>query len=270
MQRRTRRTSSRVDAIVRIAARNGIVVLLDPIETGGWLQCSCRTAVKKDFAYGRSSACATSRSRTSSGSTATTFSMAGPRGDRRRAGRRPRDQVSDKTHIQTVELNYDTSGSRDDPSWTPIIGLDAAYTYYPTYAQVLKEYNRPDHIPMFMVEANYEFEQSTGPADASATGVLVVAEWRDRAALRQQVHVAVPRGLGGPSRHDRRESARVRHAALRPRRGTSSCPISDTGSSRQATGRSRRSGSVNDNDYVTAAEHRTASSRSRTFRPASP
>ena len=50
------------------------------------------------------------------------------------------------------------SGSRDDPRWTPIIGLDAAYTYFPTYAQVLKEYNRPDFIPTFMVEANYEFE----------------------------------------------------------------------------------------------------------------
>ena len=78
-------------------------------------------------------------------------------------------RATDKHHIQTVQLdNYQygtrASGSRDSPPWTPLIGLDAAYTYYPTYAQVLKEYNRPDHIPVFMVEANYEFEQEySGP-----------------------------------------------------------------------------------------------------------
>ena len=65
---------------------------------------------------------------------------------------------TDKRHIHTVELNFSSSGSRDDASWTPIIELNAAYTYYPTYAQVLKEYNRADYVPTFMVEANYEFE----------------------------------------------------------------------------------------------------------------
>ena len=63
-----------------------------------------------------------------------------------------------KTDIHTVELNFNTSVSRDDASWTPIIGLDAAYTHYPTYAQVLKEYTRPDFLPIFMAEANYEWK----------------------------------------------------------------------------------------------------------------
>jgi len=66
----------------------------------------------------------------------------------------------DKTHIHTVELNYETSGSLQDPRWAPLIELDAAYTYLPTYAQVLMEYNRPDYKPVFMVEANYEFEHN--------------------------------------------------------------------------------------------------------------
>ena len=78
-------------------------------------------------------------------------------------------RATDKRHIHTVQLDnfrYGSraSGSRDSRLWTPLVGLDAAYTYYPTYAQVLKEYNRPNHIPVFMVEANYEFEQEyTGP-----------------------------------------------------------------------------------------------------------
>ncbi|MGH9960248.1 MAG: putative collagen-binding domain-containing protein [Pyrinomonadaceae bacterium] len=44
------------------------------------------------------------------------------------------------------------------PSWASLIELDAAYTYRPTYAQVLIEYNRQNFKPVFMVEANYEFE----------------------------------------------------------------------------------------------------------------
>src|ERR1700745_181349 len=43
----------------------------------------------------------------------------------------------DPGHIQTVELNYLSRGSFDDPSWAAVVDLDAAYTYFPTYAQVL-------------------------------------------------------------------------------------------------------------------------------------
>jgi hypothetical protein len=64
----------------------------------------------------------------------------------------------DPNHIHTTELNYLTSGSLDDARWDPIVDLNGAYTYYPTYAQVLKEYNRPNFRPVFMEEANYEFE----------------------------------------------------------------------------------------------------------------
>ncbi len=45
----------------------------------------------------------------------------------------------------------------------PIIGLNAAYTYYPTYAEILKDYNRPNVQPVFLVESDYEFEQGSTP-----------------------------------------------------------------------------------------------------------
>jgi Putative collagen-binding domain of a collagenase/Protein of unknown function (DUF4038) len=61
-------------------------------------------------------------------------------------------------HIHTIELNYHTSGSLDDPAWAPLIELDAAYTYFPTYAQVLREYNRPKFKPVVLIEGNYESE----------------------------------------------------------------------------------------------------------------
>ena len=52
-------------------------------------------------------------------------------------------RATDPQRIQTVQLdNYQygtrASGSRDSAAWTPVIDLDAAYTYYPTYAQVLR------------------------------------------------------------------------------------------------------------------------------------
>jgi hypothetical protein len=40
----------------------------------------------------------------------------------------------------------------------PLIELNAAYTYFHTYVQILTEYNRPDFKPVFLVEANHEFQ----------------------------------------------------------------------------------------------------------------
>ena len=65
----------------------------------------------------------------------------------------------DPHDLQTVELNYHTSGSLDDPAWAPLIDLNASYTYDPTYVQVLKDYNRSNFLPTFMVEAGYEDEK---------------------------------------------------------------------------------------------------------------
>ena len=160
----------RADAIVRLAAKHKLTVFLDPIETGGWLGVLLDNGVKTDYAYGEWLG-----NRYKSFPNIVWFNgndfqkyrdpaanaavLAVARGIR----------ATDKHHIQTVQLdNYQygtrASGSRDSRLWTPVIGLDAAYTYYPTYAQVLEEYNRPDHIPVFMVEANYEFEQEySGP-----------------------------------------------------------------------------------------------------------
>ena len=149
----------RADAMIRLAARHGLTVFLDPIETGDWLKVLRRNGVAKDFAYGKWL-----------GTRYRTFpNIVWFNGNDFQQWRDPRAdavalavargiRTTDKRHIHTVELNYQTSGSRDDPRWTPFIELDAAYTYNPTYAQVLKEYNRVDVLPTVMVEANYEFE----------------------------------------------------------------------------------------------------------------
>jgi chitodextrinase len=84
---------------------------------------------------------------------------------------------NDTRHLHTVELHVPVSGSLDDPSWAPIIDLNASYSYTPTYAQVLKDYNRPNFIPTFLVEANYEFEDNT-QAEPGSPLVLRLQEYR--------------------------------------------------------------------------------------------
>jgi hypothetical protein len=81
-------------------------------------------------------------------------------------------QSVDPGHPQTIELNWLTSGSLDDPRWRTVIKLDAAYTYYPTYAQVLREYNRKQFLPVFMVEAGYEFEQVSSSISPGTPQIL--------------------------------------------------------------------------------------------------
>ena len=151
----------RADEIIELAATYGMVVLLDPIETSSWLPILRAAGIEQAYRYGQylgrrykvfpniiwmhGNDFQSWRSRTDDA-----LVQAVARGIRN----------EDPVHIHTVELNYLTSGSLDDPSWAPLIELDAAYTYFPTYAQVLAEYNRAEFKPVFMVEANYEFEQN--------------------------------------------------------------------------------------------------------------
>src|SRR5262245_26643486 len=153
---------ARADAVIRFAAQAGMVVLLDPIETGGWLDVLRRNGLAKDRAYGRFLG---RRYRTfkniiwMSGNDFQTWSKASDDAVVLAVANGIRS--ADPRHLQTVELNYLDSGSRDDSRWRPLIKLSAAYTYYPTYARVLREHNRKPPLPVFMIEAGYEFEQNS-------------------------------------------------------------------------------------------------------------
>jgi len=149
----------RADAMLRLAARHGMVVFLDPIETGGWLETLRRNGTAKAAAYGRYL-----------GRRYKEFpNIVWFNGNDFQSWQDPVDDALvlavakgirsvDPDHLHTVQLDYEVSSSLDDERWRGVIGLDAAYTYAPTYAEVLKEYRRADHLPVFMVEANYEGE----------------------------------------------------------------------------------------------------------------
>jgi hypothetical protein len=153
----------RVDDMLHLAADHGMVVLLDPIETISWLDLLRKNGTSKAFEYGQYL-----------GNRYKDFpNIIWMHGNDFQSWRNAADDALvqavargirsvDANHIHTVELNYTTSGSLEDKSWAPLIELNAAYTYFPTYAQVQTEYNRQNFKPVFMVEANYEFE-NVGP-----------------------------------------------------------------------------------------------------------
>jgi len=153
----------RADVAINLAAANGMVVILAPIETIGWLRTLRANGIDKAFAYGQYLGNRYKNFpniiwmhgndfQSWKDATDTALVQAVARGIR----------TADSNHIHTVELNFFTSGSLEDQSWAPLIELNAAYSYFPTYAQVLTEYNRSNFKPVFMVEANYEFEHNTG------------------------------------------------------------------------------------------------------------
>jgi hypothetical protein len=71
-------------------------------------------------------------------------------------------------------LNYQASSSLDDPNWKPIVGLNLAYTYYPTYAEVMHAYQQSTNMPIFMGEAHYEFEKLGDPNSGQELGTPLV------------------------------------------------------------------------------------------------
>src|SRR5262245_33567426 len=162
---------ARVDHMLALAAAHGLVVLLDPAETGSFLSVLRDNGVAKSRDYGRFLG---SRYRNvdnivwMSGNDFQSWPNSADDAVVQAVARGIQD--NDGRHLHTVELDYLVSGSLDDSSWAPLIQLNASYTYFPTYAQVLADYNRPNAVPTFMVEANYEFEHNA--ADQGTPEIL--------------------------------------------------------------------------------------------------
>ena len=152
---------ARADRILQLAQQYGFVVLLDPIETGGWLGTMVANGVTKDRDFGHYLGARYKGFPNIIWMSGNDYQDWGPTYDPYVTAVAQGIADNDPDHLQTVELNSLNSGSLDDPAWAPLIQLDAAYTYDPTYKQVLTEYNRPSPLPTFMVEATYEFEQNT-------------------------------------------------------------------------------------------------------------
>jgi hypothetical protein len=155
---------ARCDRMIRLAEKHGLLVFLDPCETIDHLKPMLKNGPEKCREFGRYL-----------GNRYKDFdNLLWMHGNDFQTWKDPtHDAVviavakgirdKDTRHLHTIELDFLVSGSLDDARWTPLIDLSASYTYYPTYAQVLKDYNRPEAKPVVMIESCYEFEQESTP-----------------------------------------------------------------------------------------------------------
>jgi hypothetical protein len=150
---------ARCDQMIGLAAKCNLLVFLDPIETGGWLTNMVNNGPQACYDYGKylgnryrhfdnlvwMSGNDYEGWRNSSNDAAVTAVAKGIK-------------ASDTRHIHTIELGGSFGLSTDDPNWAALVSLNAAYTYFPTYAEVLNGYNRASAMPVFLVEACYDYE----------------------------------------------------------------------------------------------------------------
>jgi hypothetical protein len=150
---------ARVDQILKIAAAHGMVVFMDTMENNSYLQLyeangDTRMAAYAQYLVNRYKSFANIVWMT--GNDFQTWN--GSSTDNQLAlDIMSTIAGSDSTHLQTTELNYNISGSLDDSLLVPYTSLAAAYTYYPSYYEVLKEYNNTARTaPVYLVESYYE------------------------------------------------------------------------------------------------------------------
>lgn len=157
---------TRLDHIITLAAKHGILVFIDPMETIGWLPTLRNNGPTVDYAYGQYL-----------GHRYKGFpNVAWLNGNDFNSWKNPDDdevvqavargiKSAAPEQLQTVELNVFTSSSFDDPTWVPLISLNSTYTYSPTYIQMLHSYNQTPVAPAYLVEAHYDLENVGKPPD---------------------------------------------------------------------------------------------------------
>ena len=164
---------ARLDRIVSLAAKHGLLVFIDPIETIGWLPTLRNNGLASAYAYGQYL-----------GRRYKGFSnVAWLNGNDFNSWKDPKDDAlvqavakgiksEDPSHLQSVELNVCTSSSLDDPAWAALISLNGTYTYSPTYMQMLHSYNQKPVMPVYLLEAHYDWEDVGKPPDFGTPAVL--------------------------------------------------------------------------------------------------
>lgn len=179
-------------ALIQLCSDYGFAVLLDPAELIGWLGTVNANGVTKCRNYGRYLGTKFNALKNiiwMSGNDYQTFSGSDDTVSAIALG--IKDTMPDV--LQTLELAYLCSLSTDDTDWVGTynapLDINAAYTYYPTYAEILNGYNLSSPIPVFMVEGSYEGEHNGGTPD-EANGFLLHA-------LRRQEYWPLTSGATG-------------------------------------------------------------------------
>jgi hypothetical protein len=154
------------DRVIRLAAKYDIMVMLDPAETGSFLEVMQKNGVEKCREYGRYLGKRYKGFDNLLWFHGNDYGNHTPENDKLVTAIALGIKEFDKRHLHTIEIDWDGkwATSLDDERWVPIVGLSAAYTYKPVYLPLLEDYGRKtEHrVPTFMVESSYEFEHLGG------------------------------------------------------------------------------------------------------------
>ncbi len=175
--------------IIRMVAEDGIVVLLDPLDPIGFMPTALANGPTRCRAYGQYLG---KRFKDFpniiwlNGADFQTWRVPADEAVMTAIARGIKDE--DPNNLQTIELNYDASCSLDDPNWAPIVGLNLAYTYYATYAEVLHCYNQSAKIPVFMGEAQYEYVRNQDEEGGSPHVLRMQEYWSMLSGVTGQLY----------------------------------------------------------------------------------
>jgi hypothetical protein len=161
-----------VDLIVSMAATNGLEVLLDSLDTGGWLDIAVANGATRCEEFGQFLGARYASYPNIIWITGNDFQdWSDASYDAVVTAIAKGIQQEDPNRLQTTELDYYVSYSLEDADWLSLVTLDGVYSYYPTYAECLTAYNAAA-VPAMLEEANYEYETNGGAAEGGSRSVL--------------------------------------------------------------------------------------------------
>jgi hypothetical protein len=181
---------ARVDQMIKLAAKHKIQIILDPAETIAWLPALLNNGTANCRAFGRYLGNRYKQFDNILWMSGNDFDQwSDPKSDAVVTAVALGIKDTDTRHIHTVELHIGKSVSTDDPKWAAICSLNAAYCYGPTYIQVLKGYNNAaKKMPVFMVEAVYEFEGNAQPHVSTPSTLRRQEYWSNLSGATGQLY----------------------------------------------------------------------------------
>ncbi len=154
------------DRIIRLAAKYDTLVMLDPAETGSFLEVMQKNGADKCRDYGRYLGKRYNGFDNLLWFHGNDYGQDTPENDKLVTAIALGIKDEDNRHLHTIEIDWKGSSatSLDNERWAALVGLSAAYTYKPVYVPILRDYNRMTdrRVPTFMVESSYEFEHLGG------------------------------------------------------------------------------------------------------------
>jgi hypothetical protein len=181
---------AQLDALIRLAASYGLVVILNPLDTQAWIVTMENNGATKTYNFG---AYMGRRYKDfpniiwQSGNDFQTWSTS--LADNYLAHQLMLGVAStDPNHLQGTELNYNFSYGNQNLLLNDVVTIDSAYTYGGTYDEIIQAYKSSPTLPVYLTEANYEGE---------GQGIGRLTENAGPYVLRKQIYWTMTSGGNG-------------------------------------------------------------------------